>query len=95
MDYSETAGFAFAEKLTEMLRRESSSPDIIETVMTSINIMQERISRVNLAVEPPDVLIQPHLAHLKMLDFDQVEHTIEEGHAAAMDKIEEIKALLK
>jgi NTE family protein len=95
LDYYETAGFTFAEKISERLRRESSTPDIIETVMTSINIMQERITRINLAVEPPDVLIQPHLAHLKMLDFDQVEHTIEEGHAAVTDKIEEIKAVLK
>jgi NTE family protein len=95
LDYYETAGFTFAEKISEMLRRESSTPDIVETVMSSINIMQERITRINLAVEPPDVLIQPHLGHLKMMDFDQVEHTIEEGQAGVRDKIEEIKALLQ
>lgn len=94
-DYYETAGISFAGKISEMLGRESSTPDIIETVMTSINIMQERITRINLAVEPPDVLIQPHLGQLKMLDFDQVEHTIEEGYAGVKDKIEEIKMLLE
>jgi NTE family protein len=93
--YYETAGINVADKINEMLRREASVPDIIETVMTSINIMQERITRINLAVEPPDVLIQPHLGQLKMMDFDQVEHTIEEGYVGVKDKIEVIKALLE
>ena len=92
--FYETAETSFAGKINEMLRKESSTPDIIETVMTAVNIMQERITRINLAVEPPDVLIQPHLEQLKMMDFDQVEHTIEEGYAAVNDKIGEIKALL-
>jgi NTE family protein len=94
-DYYETAEYSFTGRISEMLRRESSTPDIIETVMSSINIMQERITRINLAVEPPDVLIQPHLGHLKMMDFDQVEQTIEEGYAGVKDKIDEIKALLE
>jgi len=94
-DYYETAEISFTDKISEMLKKESATPDIIETVMCSINIMQERITRINLAVEPPDVLIQPHLGHLRMMDFDQVENSIEEGHAAVNDKIEEIKALLE
>ncbi len=93
--YYETSESNFAGKISDIFKRESSTPDIVETVMTSINIMQERITRINLAVEPPDVLIQPRLGQLKMLDFDQVEHTIEEGYAGAKDKIEEIKALLE
>ncbi len=94
-DYYQSAETSFAGKLSELLGRESATPDIIETVLTSINIMQERITRINLAVEPPDVLIQPHLGQLKMMDFDQVEHTIEEGYAGVKDKIEQIKALLE
>jgi NTE family protein len=94
-DYYETAGINFTGRINEILGRESSTPDIIETVMTSINIMQELITRINLAVEPPDVLIQPHLGQLKMMDFDQVEHTIEEGYVGVKDKIEVIKALLE
>ena len=56
--------------------------------------MQERITRINLAVEPPDILIQPRLGELKMMDFDHVEHTIEEGYTGVKEKIEDIKALL-
>jgi NTE family protein len=82
-------------RLKELLHRESSTPDILETVMTSINIMQERITRTNLAVEPPDILIQPRLGQLKMMDFDQVEQTIKEGYLGVKEKIEDIKKLLE
>jgi NTE family protein len=93
--YYEHAETSFTSKINELLHRESSTPDIIETVMTSINIMQERITRINLAVEPPDVLIQPRLGQLKMMDFDQVEQTIEEGYISVKEKIADIKKLLE
>ncbi len=95
MDYYEHTETSFTNKISLLLNREAGTPDIIETVMTSINIMQERISRINLAVEPPDVLIQPRLGQLKMMDFDQVEQTIEEGYIGVRDKIEHIKKLLE
>jgi NTE family protein len=40
-------------------------------------------------------LIQPRLGQLKMMDFDQVEHTIEEGYISVKEKIEHIKMLLE
>jgi NTE family protein len=95
VDYYEHAETSFTSKISVLLNRESDTPDIIETVMTSINIMQERITRINLAVEPPDVLIQPRLGQLKMMDFDQVEQTIEEGYISVKEKIEHIKMLLE
>ena len=93
--YYETAEFSFKSKINELFKKEASTPDIIETVTTSIAIMQDRINRINLAVTPPDVLIRPHLGELKMLDFDQVEHTIEEGYTKAKEKIDIIKAMLE
>jgi NTE family protein len=95
VDYYEHAETSFTNKISELLHRESSTPDIIDTVMNSINIMQERITRINLAVEPPDVLIQPRVGQLKMMDFDQVEQTIEEGYVGVKDKIADIKKLLE
>ena len=94
-DYYENAEVAFKEKINKLLGRDADLPDIIDTVMTSINIMEERITRINLAVEPPDVLIQPRLGALKMMDFDQVNLTIEEGYTSVKEKMEDIKALLE
>ncbi len=62
--------------------------------MKSIDMMQDRITRVNFAVNPPDILIKPRLGDLKMLDYDQVEHAIEEGYIATQSKIDDIKMLL-
>ena len=93
-EYYENAELSFKNKITDLFKKEASTPDIIETVTTSINIMQDRIARINLAVTPPDVLIQPHLGELKMLDFDQVEYTIAEGYIRAKEKIEDIMFML-
>lgn len=95
-DYYDSAEASFRTKINELFHREEAEeiPDIIDTVMTSINIMQERITRINLAVEPPDILVQPRLGDLKMMDFDQVDHAIEEGYLGMMERIDDIKALL-
>ncbi|MGD9975105.1 MAG: patatin-like phospholipase family protein [Desulfatirhabdiaceae bacterium] len=95
MNFYESAEASFTTKLNDLLKKESGTPDIIETVMSSINIMQNRITRINLAVDPPDILIQPRLGDLKMMDFDQVERTIEEGYIGIKKKIEDIRAAVE
>jgi NTE family protein len=57
--------------------------------------MQDRITRVNFAVSPSDILITPRLGDLKMLDYDQVEHAIEEGYIATQNKINDVRMLLE
>ena len=94
-EYYESAEVSFKTKIGELFHKEEDLPDIIDTVMTSINIMQERITRINLAVEPPDILVQPRLGDLKMMDFDRVNHAIEEGYLGVMERIEDIKAMLQ
>lgn len=83
------------QKTSDFLHRDVTPPDIVETVMTSVGIMQERITRTNLAVEQPDILIQPRLGELKMMNFDKIKHTIEEGYVGASEKMEDIKILLE
>lgn len=94
-DFYASAGSGFKGKINEFLHKESATPDIIETVTTAINIMQDRITRINLAVTPPDILIQPRLGGLKMLDFDQVAHVIEEGYIGVKENIEDIRMFLQ
>ncbi len=94
-DYYESAELSFKNKINVLLKKEASTPDIVETVTSSFNIMQDRINRINLAVTPADVLIRPQLGGLKMFDFDQVEDTIEEGYLRVKEKIENIRWLLE
>lgn len=96
-EYYESAEIKFKNKTQNFLGlegRESATPDIIETVMTSISIMQERITRINLAVDRPNILIQPRLGELKMMNFDQVEHAIEQGYLGVQENLEDIRTLL-
>jgi NTE family protein len=57
-------------------------PSILDVLTTSIDIMQVRISRSRMAGEPPDLIVAPRLAHLRLLDFQRAEEAIEEGRRA-------------
>ena len=61
------------------------------TVMIeSFNIMQDRLTRMRLAGDPPDVHITPRIGHVGWLDFHHAAESIAVGQAAtekAMDSI--------
>ena len=96
----EQAGSTLKKRFREVLGLDPNMPDmpdmpdIIEAVSMAMGIMQERVTRINLAVEPPDVLIQPRLGELRMMDFDQVEKAIEEGALGVQDRLADIRAEL-
>ena len=94
-DYYENIEQSLRQRTSGFLHRDTNTPDIIDTVMTSVGIMQERITRINLAVEQPDILIQPRLGEMKMMNFDQIAHTIEEGYIGAHEKLVDIHNLLE
>ena len=94
-DFYESAENKLKFKTSELLKREVATPDIVETVMTSVSIMQERITRINLAVDRPNILIQPRLGEIKMMNFDQVAHAIEEGYLGVQEKLDDIYNLLE
>lgn len=58
-------------------------PSLLDVVMTSVNIMQMRITRSRMAGDPPELVIAPRLAHLGLLDFHRAQEAIDEGYAAA------------
>ena len=66
-----------------------------QVINAAIGLMQERITRVNFAVNPPDILITPRLGDLKLFDYDQVEHAVEEGYVATRNQVNDIKLLLE
>ncbi|MFV3074024.1 patatin-like phospholipase family protein [Niveispirillum fermenti] len=60
------------------------SPGVLEVMASSIDIMQDRITRSRLAGEPPDVLITPRIGHIGILEFERAEELIELGYTAAI-----------
>lgn len=63
------------------------SPDIFEVLLTSIRIMQFQITRSNLQTHPPDLLIQPKLGHINLMEFHRAEEAIAEGYRVAKRQI--------
>ena len=68
-------------------------PSLFEVVDASLNIMQVRISRSRMAGDPPDVMVEPRLAHFGLLDFHRAEEAIEEGRRA-VERVAPALALL-
>ncbi|NQU66538.1 MAG: patatin-like phospholipase family protein [Candidatus Marinimicrobia bacterium] len=91
----ETASKSVQTKIGSWLTNDKGVPNIMEVMGTSLNIMQERITRINLAIDPPDVLIQPELSDLSLFDFTQAERSIQEGYDKTMAQMESIKELLE
>ena len=52
----------------------------LEVLASSLNIMQDRITRSRLAGDPADVVLHPRLGHLELLDFARGGEAIEEGY---------------
>jgi NTE family protein len=61
---------------------EDRSPTLFETLITSIHIMQDRITRHRLAGDPPEILISPPLAHIGLLEFKRADEVIQAGEQA-------------
>jgi NTE family protein len=57
-------------------------PSMQDVLFSSIDIMQDRITRSRMAGEPPDLIVSPRLAHLHLLDFHCAREAIEEGRRA-------------
>jgi len=85
---------AVKAKINRWISSSTKSPNIIDVMGTSLGIMQEQLSRINLAMDPPNILIQPRLGDLKMFDFDQAERSIKEGYTQAKYQIDNIKSIL-
>jgi len=62
-------------------------PNIFEVLGSSINIMEARITASRLEAEPPDLLIQPNLGHIRFLEFHRAREAIAEGFRETMIQV--------
>ena len=65
--------------LTTLFRPHRRTPGMFEVIASSINIMQDRITRSRMAGDPPDIMLTPRLSHLALMDFDKADIAIREG----------------
>jgi len=75
---------------------EPRRPNLFEAIAGSIDIMQDRVTRNRLSEDPPDVLIEPRLGHMGLMEFDRAVEAMEEGEAAveSAERAGALKAVL-
>ena len=78
--------------MNRVFRRETDHPSLFGVMVSSLNIVQDRLARSRLAGDPPDVLITPRIGHIGLMEFDRAEELIDEGEAAVERAIPDIKA---
>jgi NTE family protein len=66
-------------------------PSFSTVMIESFNIMQDRLTRMRLAGDPPDVHITPRIANIGFLDFHRAAESIAIGRSAAEKAIESIQ----
>ena len=59
------------------------APSLLDVMVTSMNIVQWRITQSRLAGEPADVVIRPMLADIAAMDFHRAAPAIAAGRKAA------------
>ena len=79
-------GFPGMSQINQWLARESG-PNIIEVVLTAIDIMETQVAEMQLAKNPPDLMIKPRLGDIRPVDFHRGEEAIEAGHRAAAEAL--------
>jgi NTE family protein len=66
-------------------------PTFSTVMIESFNIMQDRLTRMRLAGDPPDIHITPRIANIGFLDFHRAAESIEIGRSATEKAIESIQ----
>jgi NTE family protein len=80
---------------SRLLGEARDSPGLYEVLASSINIMQDRITRSRMAGDPPDLILTPRLSHLGLMEFDRAESAIEEGRQSVQRMRPALEALLR
>ena len=70
------------------------APSVFGVMVSSLNIIQDRLSRSRLAGDPPDVALTPRLGHIGLLEFDRADEAIAVAAGAVEAALPDIRASL-
>ncbi len=75
-------------------KEDMSMPGLLDVIVASIDIMQDRITRSRMAGEPPDIHLTPRVGDIGLMDFDRAEACIPQGREAVEREAEEVERLV-
>ena len=70
------------------------APSLIGVLASTMNLVQDRVTRSRLAADPPDVNIVPKIGHVGLLDFHLAAECIDAGAAAVYQAEPDIREAL-
>ncbi|WP_119165810.1 patatin-like phospholipase family protein [Algihabitans albus] len=70
-------------------------PRYLDVVFGSIHILQDYVTRSRLAADPPDLLIEPALQNMALLEFNRAEEAIAAGRTALRASLDDLAGLLE
>ena len=76
------------------LQEGSPAPGYFDVLATSINIMQDHITRTRLAGEPPHVMLVPRLRSIGLMEFNRAHEAIAEGRACVEQALPTLRRYL-
>jgi len=82
--------FGIERAIKRQIFGDSRRPSFSTVMIEAFNIMQDRLTRMRLAGDPPDVHITPHIGHIGWLDFHHAADAIAAGKAATEKALEPI-----
>ena len=75
--------------------KDGKAPRLGSVMMSTLNIVMDRISRSRLAGDPPDVFVAPRIGHIGMMEFTKADELIERGYRAMQHEIPLIQSVIE
>ena len=72
---------------------ETPVPNIMESLLGTIDIMQSAMLNNKMKHQPPDIFTHPEIKGVRMMDFTNIEEVLEQAQPAIDELIEKLKSL--
>ncbi|WP_241972291.1 patatin-like phospholipase RssA [Aliidiomarina soli] len=91
-------GQTYFDNVKQKFKKDHQTPGVMGVMAGAIDIMQERVTKARMAGDPPDILLQPKLGHIGILEFERGQDAIDVGYETTRrlkDLIEEDIKMLR
>ena len=85
---------SYSESIFPASDNQPEPPGLFDSLANSVNIFQDRITRSRMAGDPPDVLLNPRLVDIDLLEFHRAHEAIAEGRDCVKRMLPEIRRVL-
>jgi len=74
-----TVKSSLSTMFSQLSDSKSKSPGIFDVLAGTINIMQDKITRSRMAMDSPEILLEPQLSQVGLLEYYRASETIKQG----------------